>query len=187
MTPFLPRPDAMRLSALLVFIGLPALCLALGLVNLLQLVADGDRARDIMLQVAALEHRIDRVVSGPPVAQENLLIEATSRTGALAGLQQALLDATADAGGRIVEAAAMDSAATDDEDTARISVRTTLDIDNDGLLKLLHRLESGLPLMEIASLTIRRVAGPEDMTDTIVLRVEMTAGARWKQAGKAAP
>ncbi|OQP86744.1 hypothetical protein BTR14_09925 [Rhizobium rhizosphaerae] len=193
------HPPLLRLASVLVFVGLPALCLALGVTNLLQAAEDRDRLGQSALQAAALEQRIGRPVSGAATPDQALFLAAGSRTAAMAGLQQALLDAIAQAGGRVLETAAADEVAAEGADAGRVTVRTTLDIDNDGLLTLLYRVESRLPLMDVASLSIRRLpgaggaagegagTGADGGTQPIMLRVDLSVSARWKPAGEAAP
>ena len=62
-----------------------------------------------------------------------------------------------------------------------VSLRATLDIDNNGLLQLLYILESGVPLLDVETISIRRVSGAADPASPDLLRVEMTVRAHWKQ------
>ena len=188
MTILRSRVQGLRLGAVLVFIGLPALLLALAVLNVLQVASDRMTVEENTRQAAALERRLATTVPRGREPALSLSVQAASRTAAIAALQQALIDAVAAASGRVIETSGLEGEGGDPEASDRIDVKTVLDIDNDGLLGLLTRLESGLPLMTVESLSIRRLPGvqatPSDEGETtdaerIVLRVDMAISARW--------
>lgn len=198
MTVSPPRMQALRLSAILVFIGFPALFLTLGVLNSLQIAENRMMVAETTRQAGLLERRLATVPALTGDTTPSLTIEGSSRTAAIARLQQTILDAVMAAPGRIIETAATEGDVAEGEESDHIAVATTFDIDNDGLLRLLYQVESGLPLMTVESLSIRRLARTEgattDGTSTdgagsdgagagedgqILLRVDMSIGARW--------
>ena len=186
MTVSPPRMQALRLSAILVFIGLPALFLTMGMLNYFQIAEDRIMVAEATRQVALLERRLATVPASTGDTTSSLTIESPSRTAAIARLQQTILDAVMAAPGRIIETAATEGDVAEGEEGDHIAVATTFDIDNDGLLRLLYQLESGLPLMTVESLSIRRLARTDGTTGAstgeegqILLRVDMSIGARW--------
>lgn len=183
MTASPPRWQALRLSAILVFIGLPALFVTLGVLNALQIAEGRLTVAEATRQTATLERRLASVPALAADATPSLTLRHASRTAAIAGLQQAILDAITAAPGRIIEMAAREGEVAAGEESDTIAVTTTFDIDNDGLLRLLYRLESGVPLMTVESLSIRRFASAEGARPgddgQIRLRVEMSIGAHW--------
>ncbi|PYE29725.1 type II secretion system (T2SS) protein M subtype b [Rhizobium sp. PP-CC-3A-592] len=178
-----PRMQALRLSAILVFIGLPALFMTLGVLNYLQIAEDRLTVEEATRQAAKLERRLASIPASTGDTTPSLTIEGLSRTAAIARLQQTILDAIAAAPGRIIETAASEGDVAEGEESDEIAVTTTFDIDNDGLLRLLYQLESGLPLMTVESLSIRRLPDAEGASPgnngQILLRVDMAIGARW--------
>ncbi|PYE35115.1 type II secretion system (T2SS) protein M subtype b [Rhizobium sp. PP-F2F-G38] len=185
MTVSPPRMQAFRLSAILVFIGLPALFTTLGVLNYLQIAEDRLTVEEATRQAATLERRLASIPASTGDTTPSLTIEGSSRTAAIARLQQSILDAIVAAPGRIIETAVSEStlAEGEGEGSDEIAVTTTFDIDNDGLLRLLYQLESGLPLMTVESLSIRRLPDAEGESPgdnaQIRLRVDMAIGARW--------
>lgn len=195
MTNLTPRSQSLRLGAVLVFVGLPALLLTLSLVDSLQIGSDRLTVEENRRQAAALQRRLARPAAPAGAQISPLSIRAASRTLAMADLQQKLSDAVAAASGRVIETTATEGTDTNEDARDRIDVKAVLDIDNDGLLLLLVRLESGVPLMTIESLSIRRVSGSQAPTndDTpasgeppILLRVDLSVSARWTQTSPAA-
>ncbi|TCQ11388.1 type II secretion system (T2SS) protein M subtype b [Rhizobium sp. PP-F2F-G36] len=183
MTVSPPRMQALRLSAILIFIGLPALFMTLSVLNYLQIAEDRLTVEEATRQAATLERRLASIPASTGDTTPSLTIEGPSRTAAIARLQQSILDAIVAAPGRIIETAASESTLAEGEGSDEIAVTTTFDIDNDGLLRLLYQLESGLPLMTVESLSIRRLPDAEGESPgdnaQIRLRVDMAIGARW--------
>ncbi|MCD7110247.1 type II secretion system protein GspM [Rhizobium sp. DKSPLA3] len=183
MTASPPRWQALRLSAILVFIGLPALFVTLAVLNALQIAEGRLSVADATRQAAMLERRLASAPALVADATPSLTLRRASRTAAIAGLQQAILDAITAAPGRIIETSASEGEVAAGEESDAIAVTTTFDIDNDGLLRLLYRLESGVPLMTVESLSIRRLAPADGASPgddgQIRLRVEMSIGTHW--------
>jgi hypothetical protein len=194
MTALRSRAQSLRLGAVLVFIGLPALLLALAVLNVLQIASDRMTVEETTRQATALERRLAAARPGAGEPTASLSLRAASRTAAIADLQQALINAVAAASGRVIETSGLEGEGGTEEASDRIDVKTVLDIDNDGLLSLLTRLESGLPLMTVESLSIRRLPGTqatpsgdgESMdAERIMLRVDLAISARWTSANEA--
>jgi hypothetical protein len=71
------------------------------------------------------------------------------RTLAAAALQQLLATKVESAGGRLIEVQEVEAPeSSESQDTV---LRATLDTDNEGLLRFLHDLEAGLPLITCRS------------------------------------
>ncbi|WP_062010788.1 type II secretion system protein GspM [Aureimonas sp. AU4] len=115
----------------------------------------------------------------PPQSGAGLVIEGSSRSLAEAELQRRLVALGEASSFRIVESAS--SALTAETAAAFLEARATLDGDNGGLLKLLHAIETGLPLMTLARLDVRRLDGEnEEAGADPRLRIELVVRAPWK-------
>lgn len=177
----LAKPATSRLFAILIFVGLPLLLAGFTALNIIQVLDDRVTIAEKQTQLAALQRRLKAPRSGATQQDfSSLYIEAASRGLASATLQQQLVGAIATASGRLIETLSVDPV-DPGEQADDIRLKATLDIDNDGLLTLLHALESGMPLLEIETLSVRRLqeAGAEGQSET--LRVDMMVNGHWKR------
>lgn len=171
-----------RLLAVGLFIGVPALLAALSVLNILQLGDDRFTLADKEVQVAAFNRRLSTpAADGKPLDLSPIYVRGTSRTLASANLQQYVVDAISASSGRLIETVPVDLNSIDDADRAdEIQLKATLDIDNAGLLQLLYRLESGVPLLDIETLSIRRLPNDAGDEQAEILRVDMAISGRWR-------
>ncbi|BBE73689.1 type II secretion system protein GspM [Oharaeibacter diazotrophicus] len=175
-----PSSSTLRLVAVVVFLALPAAALATGL---FQLVAWRETEDLIARQEALLrdlDARLARTGADGVVAVDTrtLYLAAGSRPLAGADLQTRIGKAIADVGGKLVEAQVIDDP---DLPPDAIDLKVTFDATNGGLLRLLHGLETGLPLMTVGTAAVRELpsqdgAGAEDP----VLRIDLTVRAWFK-------
>lgn len=171
-----------RLLALLLFLGLPALLLTLCVLNLIQLSDNSFVASEKEFQLSTLMRRLTMPSKdGKPLDLSGAYVPGESESLASASLQQYLVKSIAEASGKLIETAVSESP--DDPDQVvdnRIGIKASFNIDNPGLLKLLHRLESGLPLVFVGHVSIRRLPGDEGVKGEEILRVDLEATGRWK-------
>jgi len=176
------RTSRSRLPALLVFFGVPVLLLTAAIVNMLEIGDNEFAAREKEFQLTALMRKLTTPSrDGKPLDLSRIYLPGETATLASAGLQQRLIDAITAASGKIIETSAVDEAGSGEPaENANLAIRASLDIDNDGLLKLLHQLETGLPLIFVEKISVRRSSQDSGDTTTERLRVDLTAAARWK-------
>lgn len=172
------RPHS-RLLALLLFFGFPALLLTLSVLNVLQLSDNAFVINEKEFQLSALMRRLTMPAKdGKPLDLSEAYVAGETATLASANLQQYLVKSIAEASGKLIETAVSEAANNSEQiaDT-RTGIKASFNIDNPGLLKLLHRLESGLPLVFVDEISIRRLPS-DDGKD--ILRVDLEASGRWK-------
>lgn len=176
------RAPRSRISALLLFLGLPAMLLTYAALNVLETEDNGFVTREKEFQLTSLMRRLTAPArDGKPLDLSQIYLAADTPTLASAALQQRIVQSVADASGKIIETTSPDAG----EDGAaqgnqRVEIRASFDIDNDGLLDLLHGLETGLPLVFIDKISIRRLPDDDDGKGRGMLRVDLEANARWK-------
>lgn len=171
-----------RWGALALLIILPPVLVMLASANLAS-------TADLRMQTAFTAGQADRLrarletQSTAPGARvdTDLVLRAASRSQAEAELQRRLVDMGEAAAAKIVESSAV--ALTDTEAENLLEVRATLDGRNASLLRLLHAIETGLPLMTVTRLDVRRLGSEEVSLDTDPpLRIEVVVRAPWKAA-----
>lgn len=179
MTTAPPSSRLTRIIAILCFIGLPLLFGTMACLNSLD-AADLDlETAEIGMQTAAIMRKAEKQAGSlDRTAMDTLFIQSATRTGALAAFREQVVTLISDAEGRVIETA---DASAGDDDPNLLSLSATLEIDNDGLLILLYQMESGLPLMTVETLSLRRSEGAE--TEHQALRADMKVVAHWKEAG----
>jgi general secretion pathway protein M len=169
--------------------GALALLIILPPVLVMLAVANVASTADLRMQAAFTAGQADRLrarLETQPTAPEtgadtDLVLQAASRSLAEAELQRRLVDLGEAAATKIVESGA--GALTDAEAAKLLEVRATFDGRNASLLQLLYAIETGLPLMTVIRLDVRRLGGEEDALDTDpILRIEVVVRAPWKAA-----
>jgi hypothetical protein len=176
-------PDAriVRLAALAAFVVLPVLAAIFVGSSILRLnETEALIARQEQL-LAQLDARLARVDGGSRALGDTtpLYLPAASAPLAGAALQQRLVAAVEAAGGRVIETQSVDEVEPDSEDDVRL--RITLDVDNAGLLGLMHGLETGLPLMTLETVSVRQLPSQgDDAGDNPTLRVDLVVRGFWK-------
>jgi general secretion pathway protein M len=176
-------PDAriVRAAALAAFVVLPVLAAALIGFNLVRVAETEELAARQEQLLAQLDARLARVDGGSQTLGDTtpLYLPATSASLAGAALQKRLVEAVETAGGRVIETQSVEEIEPDAEDDVRL--RITLDVDNAGLLALMHGLETGLPLMTLESVSVRQLPSQRDEAgDNPTLRVDLVVRGYWK-------
>lgn len=183
MTTTAQSGSLMRLSAVLVFIGLPIILTGLGALNFIDAADAGLDAAEKRIQIATLAGRLAAAAKrDKPQNLSAVYVNGTSRSLASANLQQLLVDATSASSGHLIETSTIDPTDSDNPDAADVvEVRATLDIDNGGLLQLLYRLETGVPLLDVDTLSVRRLNESNgDKSKADMLRIDLAVKGRWK-------
>ncbi|MFP5075838.1 type II secretion system protein GspM [Rhizobium sp. YIM 134829] len=179
MTTAPPSSRMTRIIAILCFIGLPLLFGTMACLNSLD-AADMDlETAEIGMQTAAIMRKAERQTGSlDGTAMDTVFVRSATRTGALAAFREQVVTLISDAKGRVIETA---DASSGDDDPSFLSLSATLEIDNDGLLILLYQMESGLPLMTVETLSLRRSEGSE--TEQQTLRADLKVVAHWRELG----
>ena len=169
------KRSALRLASVLTFIGLPALFVTFSILNLVEAGEDRFAIAERGFQADALTRRLNAPAGdGKPLDLTPLYIDAQTRSLASAALQRLLVEAISESSGRLIETVGIDP---DPANEARgpepVDLRATLDIGNEALRSLLHRLESGVPILDVTSIAIRRLANEDDDGQESKLRVDM--------------
>jgi hypothetical protein len=171
-----------RLTGLLFFVGMPALLLTLSAFNMLDEAENCFAAQEKEFQLSALMRRLTAPAKdGKPLDLSQIYLAADTRDLANANLQQHLAQSITRASGKIIETSALDFVEYEAQPVeGGIGVKASFDIENDGLLALLHGLETGLPLVFVDKLSVRRVPGEPTGTAPEKLRVDLEATGRWR-------
>ena len=174
------QPGA-RLLAIGLFLGVPALLLTMAVLNVLQVAEDRFTLAEKDMQLAALMHRLTSpATDGKPLDLSPIYISGASPALANANLQQHVVTSVAAATGRLIETSVADMATAEGDTTleGRVGIRANFDIDNGGLLTLLHGLESGVPFVDVETISIRRLPTEDNGADR--LRVDMEVSGVWR-------
>jgi hypothetical protein len=184
MTAVISQSPRSRISGLLLFLGLPAMLLTFAALNALEASDEAFVVQEKEFQLSSLMRRLTTPArDGKPVDLSPIYLSADTSTLASASLQQLIVQAVAKAPARIIETTALDVAEDEaDVNQQRVAIRASFDIDNAGLLALLHGLETGLPLVFIDKISVRRLPGDVDAKGPDMLRVDLESSARWKAA-----
>lgn len=169
------RPRLRRIATVSIAVAVPFGLAVLAAVNFLQASEDGSLADRQAATVAALERRVARLARDPQGARDlsAIFVPGEGPEIARAELQKILVDAVADAGGRLIESQEPGrEIASDAPDDGRVELRVTFDARNDGLLDLIHGIETRLPLLSVERLEARRLdASAEEGAEDPTLRV----------------
>lgn len=172
---------AWRLCAIAVFCVMPVLLVGLALSNLMdatQASEQASRKREVTAKIVAqIEKHRSRIAT--PVDPRKFYLASGSDTLARAEIQERAAKLTEQAGGRIIE---MQLTGTPEQEAAgAVAIQVSLDIDNKGLLDLLYAVESGLPLLDVTSLSVQTNAGRPSLGGS-ALHVDMTVRGHWRKA-----
>ncbi|GBD50532.1 type II secretion system protein GspM [Methylopila sp. Yamaguchi] len=151
---------------------LPLAAIVLSVLNVLQATEVDRLAAGQEAIVAQLERRVAAAGGPTSTAIDASAIYVPGATPALAkaALQRLLTDAVEATGGRLIEAQDVEAPGqAQDLVDDRVRLRVTFDTRNGPLLELLRRIETGLPLLTVERLEIRRLdaaadADPDDPT-----------------------
>ncbi|WP_062120730.1 type II secretion system protein GspM [Aureimonas sp. AU40] len=173
-------PSWQRWTAIIVFIVLPlALLPAIG-ANIIGIADLWTHSEAVRLQLERYEDRLaGSLVREPNATSSTVFVNAPSRSLAEADLQRRLVALIESASAQVVESSS--GIVQDVEADHTIEIRVTLDGDNADLLHFLHSVETGLPLMTITDLAVRRLQSEEnDLGSDPRLRIDAVVRARWK-------
>jgi general secretion pathway protein M len=177
------RARILRWAAILVFLAIPLVAAVVTAFNIALYSETNRLIEDQERMLADFTTRLDRLKRAGTAGVDAgaIYVAAASRPLAGAALQQRLRGAVEAAQGKLIETQQSEAGAEAPAD--EVSVRVTLDADNEGLLALLHSLESGLPLLTIDALAIRRLPDT-DATDpgNPSLRVDLAVRAHFRAA-----
>lgn len=173
---------ARRWTALLVFVAVPLVLLVLAGANVLEASDAMSRSEALDVQVARYRERLNTGAAESLDRRDYspIFIEANSRSLAEADLQKRIVTAIEGASASVVETGA--SEVPESEGGDAIEIRATFDTNNGGLLRLLHGVETGLPLMFIEELATRRLDGDQAQgaKGEPRLRAELRVRAHWR-------
>jgi general secretion pathway protein M len=173
----------LRWGSLALFVGAPLLALSLTVLNLVEAAESEAHAAQQEALFAQLQRR---VAAGPanalPEDTSALYLKAASDGLAKAELQQHLVRLIAEKAGRLIETQGGDEPT--EEESRRVMVRVTLDVTNDGLFAILHGIETGLPLLTVEQMALRKLPGQGGGEDPDpVLRVSLAVVGHWRAKG----
>lgn len=173
----------LRLGGLALFLGLPALLLSLTVLNLAGAADSEARAARQEAVLEQIERRVRAGAGALTPDSSAIYLAASSESLAKAELQQLLVKLVAANAGRLIEAQGGDE--TGEEERRQVQVRVTLDITNDGLFDLLHGIETGVPLLSVEQVALRKLPGRSGGEDPDpVLRVSLAVAGHWKGKGE---
>ena len=192
MTPQAPGTSK-RLTALFLFIVLPIILTAWSVFNIVQLsdlVSLLATTRDQLARFDRHSGAIGARAGNPRPDFTVLFISARSASLAEAELQRRLVTLIEGNSGQLIEAGSADVSGGAADDHV-IAIQATLKIQNDSLLRLMHAIETGVPLLWIDDLTIRRPSssgsglaglgsGEDTLTGDPELRVDLRVRGRWR-------
>jgi uncharacterized SAM-binding protein YcdF (DUF218 family) len=170
-----------RIAAVVLFLALPVAAAGMTAVNVIAWRETQDLIARQEALLAQLDARLARMSAdgGATVDTRAIYLPAASRPLAGADLQQRLVTAVGAVSGRLIETQLVDDEREGEPDGIRL--RATFDVDNAGLLTLLHGLETGLPLMMVDQVTVRQLP-TQDATalENPILRVDLVVRAHFK-------
>lgn len=172
----------LRLASILVFLAVPIAAAAFAVTLGLAWQEDEQLIERQEMLLRQLDMRLARVGADGAVVVDTRPIYLPARNRPLAGaaLQTLIATRIAEAGGKLIEAQPID------EDTEApadaIDLKVTFDVVNAGFLGLLHGLETGLPLVTVEALDVRRLPTQDETAavDDPVLRIDLTIRAYFK-------
>ncbi len=176
-----PPTRGIRLAALAVFVALPLAAAGVTAANVVRLDETTTLIRAQEALLAQMDARLARLegTAAEPLDTTALYLPAASAPLAGAALQQRLVAAVEGVGGRVIETQAIEELEPDDEDDVRL--RITLDVDNDGLRRLMHDLETGLPIMTLEQVAVRQLPSQgAEPGDNPALRVDLGVRGFWR-------
>jgi hypothetical protein len=183
MTPAVEVSRGLRWGALALFVALPVIVVAVIAANLARMGAAGDLIVRQEQLLAQLDARLARVGGDGPALGDTSAIYLPAASAPLAGaaLQQRLVAAAESAGGRVIETQSVEEIEPDGQDDVRL--RITLDVDNEGLRKLMHDLETGLPLVTLDTVAVRQLPSQDtDGGENPTLRIDLVVRGFWRAA-----
>ena len=175
-----PVDPIRRWAALGLFVILPLALLVLAAANLVAVTDLRARETTTTEQIGRYAARLAALpADGRAAAPSAVYVAAPSRSLAEADLQRRLVALVETASARVVESGS--GSVPETEASELIEIRVTLDGDNADLLRFLYAVETGLPLMEITDLAVRRLQSEEsDLGADPELRIDVVIRAPWK-------
>lgn len=172
------------LGALALFVVTPIAAIVLTGFNVWRGSEVGDRAVAQEAVLGQIEQRIAAGASGLRGGGDMSAVYLTASSGALAKaeLQQHVGVLIEHAAARLIEVRAQDE---DTQENGRVHLQVTMDATNASLFDVLYEIETGLPLLSIEQIGIRKVpsrTGAPDIDPS--LRVTLIVRGHWSGAVK---
>lgn len=175
-----------RIIGLMLFAALPATLIVLSSFNIVAAMDARQVAADdaVLLERIRTRLRSGNLSANAPADLSAVYLSGASPSLAGAALRQGIADAIAAAGGKLIETRAQDNVSPPSGAIVNaVAINVTFDIGNEGLARFMYQIESGLPLLEVESLAVRKTAtsGAETEPDPS-LRVDMLVKGNWRPA-----
>lgn len=174
-------------SALALFIGLPAVAAAFTAFNVARAFELDARASQREEALKQIERRIRSGAGSGGTSlgdTSGIYLAAASSSLAKAELQELVVRLIERTSGRLMEAQASEDA-TGPGDNRQIQLRVVLDATNESLLNFLYELETGLPLLTVQQINIRKLPirnGASELDPP--LRVALVVQGHWSGAAR---
>ena len=186
------KPQLWRYGSLALFCGVPLVLLGLAIANLVEAWSAGDesaREQTTLSQIVAQAAPPPRPHAHPRRHGPSLYLASASASLARAEIQEKATALVTQAGGHLAETQIVGTP--EDEAAGLVAIQLTLSVDNNGLLDLLYRIETGLPLFQVSGLNVSRSDGqggdagsddrPASEGAASLLHVELTVTGRWRK------
>lgn len=170
-------------GAFALFIGVPLAVAALTAFNFTRSFEVDARAAAQEDALRLVERRIRSGAGGALGADTSgIYLRAASSTLAKAELQQRVVKLIDQTSGRLIETQGGDEL-TEPSDNHKIQLRVTLDATNDSLLNFLYEVETGVPLLVVEQINIRKLPARNETPDVDPpLRVTLLLQGQWKES-----
>jgi hypothetical protein len=174
-------------GALVLFVGAPIAVAALTAFNLVRSSELSAHASEQEVPLRQIERRIETGAADGGAGATDvsaIYLNAASGTLARAELQQLIVNMIGRSSGRVIEARGSDDDS-QQEDNRQVKLQVTLDATNESLFNLLYEIETGVPILAVEQISIRklpsRTGGPENDP---ALRVSLVVRGYWSGAPK---
>lgn len=180
------RTDPWRLGAVCLFLGLPLGLAGATFANLAAVVQATDAAERKAEPLARItaELATRKTQARAPRDTGPIYLSITSESLARAEIQALLTRLVATASGRLIETQGITEAEGEagpkPGGRGRVALQLTLDIANAGLLDVLHAIETGLPLLTVRALDVRRGPRGDAPTGADSLRITLVVEGFWR-------
>ena len=133
------------------------------------------------MDLEVLSRRLNApAADGKPTDLSSIYISGQSEGLASATLQELIVTAVTETGGKVIETAVVEASPADETigRESDIGMRISFEIDNPGLFRFLHMIETSVPFVEVEKLSIRRILTEEPHAEAV--RVDVETSAVWR-------